>query len=38
MFIMDTAEFPMWLNARRLVAYHHESLPKIVSIEASPSP
>lgn len=35
MFMMDTGEFPVWQNARRLVVHHHETLPKIVSIEAS---
>ena len=35
MFMMDTGEFPVWQNARRLVVHHHETLPKIVSIEAT---
>lgn len=35
MFLIDTVEFPVWLNAKRLVVHHHETEPKIVSIEAS---
>lgn len=34
MFMMDTAEFPVWLNAKRLVVHHHETLPLIVAVEA----
>jgi biofilm PGA synthesis protein PgaD len=34
MFMMDTGEFPLWLNARRLVVRHHETEPRIVSVEA----
>jgi hypothetical protein len=35
MFMMDTAEFPVWQNAKRLVVRHHETLPMIVSVEAT---
>lgn len=35
MFLMDTAEFPVWQNAKRLVVHHHETLPMIVSVEAT---
>jgi poly-beta-1,6-N-acetyl-D-glucosamine biosynthesis protein PgaD len=35
MFLTGTVEFPVWQNAKRLVVHHHESLPKIVSVEVS---
>ena len=35
MFMMDTTEFPVWQNARRLVVHHHETEPKIISVEAT---
>ncbi|HKB84278.1 MAG TPA: poly-beta-1,6-N-acetyl-D-glucosamine biosynthesis protein PgaD [Burkholderiales bacterium] len=38
MFMMDTTEFPVWQNARRLVVHHHETEPRIVAVEATPSP
>ena len=34
MFMMDTSEFPVWQNARRLVVRHDASEPRIVSVEA----
>jgi poly-beta-1,6-N-acetyl-D-glucosamine biosynthesis protein PgaD len=33
MFLMDTGEFPVWLNAKRLVVHHHPTDPRITSVE-----
>jgi poly-beta-1,6-N-acetyl-D-glucosamine biosynthesis protein PgaD len=35
MFLIDTAGIPAWQNARRLVVRHHETEPRIVSVEAT---
>jgi biofilm PGA synthesis protein PgaD len=35
MFMMNTAEMPVWQNAKRIVVHHHETMPKIVSVEAT---
>ncbi len=33
LFLMDTGEFPVWLNAKRLVVHHHPTYPRITSVE-----
>ncbi len=35
MFMMETSEFPVWQNARRLVVHHHATEPRIVAVEAA---
>jgi hypothetical protein len=35
LFLMDTGEFPLWLNAKRLVVHHHPTYPRITSVETS---
>ncbi len=35
LFLMDTGEFPAWLNAKRLVVHHHPTKPRITSVEAA---
>jgi len=34
LFLMDTGEFPVWMNAKRLVVHHHATHPRITSVEA----
>ena len=34
LFLMDTGEFPVWMNAKRLVVHHHPRYPRITSVEA----
>lgn len=34
LFLMDTGEFPAWMNAKRLVVHHHPTHPRITSVEA----
>jgi len=34
LFLMDTGEFPVWMNAKRLVVHHHPTHPRITSVEA----
>ena len=33
LFLMDTGEFPAWMNAKRLVVHHHPTQPRITSVE-----
>ena len=33
LFLMDTGEFPSWMNARRLVVHHHPTQPRITAVE-----
>ena len=33
LFLMDTGEFPNWMNAKRLVVHHHPIHPRITSVE-----
>jgi poly-beta-1,6-N-acetyl-D-glucosamine biosynthesis protein PgaD len=33
MFLTDTGEFPVWMNAKRLVVHHHPTQPRITSVE-----
>ena len=33
LFLMDTGEFPAWMNAKRLVVHHHPTHPRITSVE-----
>jgi hypothetical protein len=33
LFLMDTGEFPAWMNAKRLVVHHHPKYPRITSVE-----
>ena len=35
LFLMDTGEYPVWLNAKRLVVHHHPTQPRIISVETS---
>jgi poly-beta-1,6-N-acetyl-D-glucosamine biosynthesis protein PgaD len=35
MFLTDTVDFPVWQNAKRLVVRYHETMPKIISVEAT---
>lgn len=35
LFLMDTGEFPVWMNAKRLVVHHHPTYPRITSVETS---
>jgi poly-beta-1,6-N-acetyl-D-glucosamine biosynthesis protein PgaD len=35
MFLTDIAGIPAWQNARRLVVRHHETEPRIISVEAT---
>jgi biofilm PGA synthesis protein PgaD len=34
LFLMNTGEFPAWMNAKRLVVHHHPTHPRITSVEA----
>jgi biofilm PGA synthesis protein PgaD len=33
LFLMNTGEFPAWMNAKRLVVHHHPTHPRITSVE-----
>jgi len=33
LFLMDTDDLPVWLNAKRLVVHHHPTQPRITSVE-----
>ena len=33
LFLMDTGEFPAWMNAKRLIVHHHPTQPRITSVE-----